>query len=200
MGKIQWKGGAMLSPIPPCLVTCGSGESANVLTIAWTGILNTIPPKTYISVRPSRHSYALIRESGEFVINLTNTALVRAADSCGVYTGKKINKFQKCNLKTEAASVVSCPLLSDSPLSLECRVTDVVSLGSHDMFIADIVAIDVDESLVDEQGKLHIERASLVAYAHGGYFELGKKLGDFGFSVRKKHKNPSKKPSEAKKK
>ena len=200
MSKIQWKGGAMLSPIPPCMVTCGSGESANVLTIAWTGILNTIPPKTYISVRPSRHSYALIRESGEFVINLTNTALVRAADYCGVYTGKKVNKFQKCNLKVEPASAVSCPLLSDSPLSLECRVTDVVALGSHDMFIADIVAIDVDESLVDEQGKLHIERAGLVAYAHGGYFELGKKLGDFGFAVRKKNKKTAKKPSESNKK
>lgn len=200
MAKIQWKGGAMLSPIPPCMVTCGNGENANVLTIAWTGILNTIPPKTYISVRPSRHSYELIRESGEFVINLTNTALVRAADYCGVYTGKKVNKFQKCNLNIEPASAVSCPLLSDSPLSLECRVTDIVPLGSHDMFIADIVAIDVDESLVDEQGKLHIERAGLVAYAHGGYFELGKKIGDFGFAVRKKKKNTAKKPSDTKKK
>ena len=200
MAKIQWKGGAMLSPIPPCMVTCGSGESANVLTIAWTGILNTIPPKTYISVRPSRHSYALIRESGEFVINLTNTSLVRAADYCGVYTGKKVNKFQKCKLKVEPASAVSCPILSDSPLSLECRVTDVISLGSHDMFLADIVAIDVDESLVDEQGKLHIERAGLVAYAHGGYFELGKKLGDFGFSVRKKHKKSEKNSKNSQKK
>lgn len=200
MAKIQWKGGAMLSPIPPCMVTCGSGESANVLTIAWTGILNTIPPKTYISVRPSRHSYALIRESGEFVINLTNTSLVRAADYCGVYTGKKVNKFQTCKLKVEPASAVSCPILSDSPLSLECRVTDVISLGSHDMFLADIVAIDVDESLVDEQGKLHIERAGLVAYAHGGYFELGKKLGDFGFSVRKKHKKSEKNSKNSQKK
>ena len=197
MSKITWKGGALVAPVPPCMVTCGSGESANIITVAWTGILNTVPPKTYISVRPSRHSYALIRESGEFVINLTPAALVRQADFCGIHTGKKVNKFEKCGLHSEPASEVACPLLSESPLSLECRVTDVISLGSHDMFIADIVAVDVEETLIDGAGKLHLERAGLAAFAHGDYFELGKKIGNFGFSVRKK--NAKKKPDNGKK-
>ena len=186
MSKIVWRGGALTAPVPPCMVTCGEGEHANVLTIAWTGIINTVPPKTYISVRPGRHSYSLIRESGEFVVNLTPASLIRAADYCGVHTGRKVNKFGKCGLHTEPASAVSCPLLAESPLSLECRVTDVISLGSHDMFLADIVAVDVDEALVDEAGKLHLDRAHLAAFAHGEYFELGKKIGTFGFSVKKK--------------
>ena len=186
MSKVTWKGGALVAPVPPCMVTCGSGETANIITVAWTGILNTVPPKTYISVRPSRHSYALIRESGEFVINLTPASLVRQADFCGIHTGKKVNKFERCGLHPESASTVSCPLLAESPLSLECRVTDVIPLGSHDMFIADIVAVNVEESLIDEAGKLHLERAGLAAFAHGDYFELGKKIGNFGFSVRKK--------------
>ena len=189
MSKLIWRGGALTAPVPPCMVTCGSGEKANVLTVAWTGIINTVPPKTYISVRPSRHSYDLIRESGEFVVNLTPASLIRAADYCGVHTGRKVNKFEKCGLHTVPASAVSCPLLSESPLSLECRVTDVIPLGSHDMFLADVVAVDVDESLVDEAGKLHLDRAHLAAFAHGEYFELGKKIGTFGFSVKKKKKD-----------
>ena len=188
MSKIIWKGGALTAPVPPCMVTCGEGDAANIITIAWTGIINTVPPKTYISVRPSRHSYELIKKSGEFVVNLTPAALIRAADYCGVYTGKKVNKFEKCGLHATPASAVKCPLLEESPLSLECRVTDIIPLGSHDMFLADIVAIDVDESLLDEQGKLHLDRAGLAAFAHGEYFELGKKIGTFGFSVRKKKK------------
>ena len=188
MSKIVWKGGALTAPVPPCMVTCGEGDSANIITIAWTGIINTVPPKTYISVRPTRHSYGLIKESGEFVVNLTPASLIRAADYCGVYTGKKVNKFEKCGLHAEPASAVRCPILAESPLSLECRVTEVIPFGSHEMFLADIVAIDVDESLVDEHGKLHLERAGLAAFAHGEYFELGKKIGTFGFSVRKKKK------------
>lgn len=191
MAKIQWKGGALLAPVPPALVTCGLGEEINVLTVAWTGIVNTQPPKTYISVRPSRHSHRLIRESGEFVINLTSAELVRAADWCGVHTGKKVNKFERCHLTPSSASEVGCPLLAESPLSLECRVTDVISLGSHDMFLADIVAVDVEESLVGKDGKLHLERANLVAYAHGDYYELGRRLGSFGFAVAKKKKHPA---------
>ena len=178
----------MLAPVPPTMVTCSHEGKDNVFTVAWTGITNTIPAKTYIAVRPSRYSYGLIKESGEFAINLTTTSLVRAADFCGVHTGAKIDKFERCKLEKETASEIGCPILSDSPLVLECRVTDIVPLGSHDMFLADIVAVDVDESLVDESGKLHLERAGLVAYAHGTYFELGKKLGTFGFSVAKKKK------------
>ena len=186
MSKIVWKGGALLAPTPHSMVTCGTMEKPNVLTVAWTGIINTAPPKTYISVRPCRYSYPMIRESGEFVVNLTTAEMIRAADWCGVHTGAKVDKFARCNLHTEAASQVAAPLLSESPLALECRVTDMIPLGTHHMFLADIVAVDVDERLLDERGKLHLERAHLAAFAHGEYFELGKRLGAFGFSVRKK--------------
>ena len=186
MAKIQWNSGTLLAPVPPVMVTCALGEEQNVLTIAWTGITNSQPPKTYLSIRPSRHSHRLIRESGEFAINLTTSSLVRAADWCGVYTGAKVDKFKRCHLSTEPASVIGCPLLADSPLSLECKVPEIVPLGSHDLFLADIVAVDVEESLIDPDGKLHLERADLVAYAHGDYFALGRCLGHFGFSVAKK--------------
>ena len=191
MSKIKWKGGALLSPVPPAMVTCSDGEHDNIITIAWTGIVNTIPPKTYISVRPSRYSHKIIKESGVFAINLTTKSLVRHADWCGVYTGAKVDKFGKCGLNREAATEIDCPLIAESPLSLECRVTDIIPMGSHDMFLADIVAVDVDEALVDGNGKLHLERADIVAYAHGDYFELGKRLGSFGYSVAKKKKKPT---------
>ncbi len=193
MAKVKWRGGALLAPVPPVMVSCGDMEKANIITVAWTGILNTIPPKTYISVRPSRYSYEIIKETREFVINLTTAELVRTADSCGVYTGRKVDKFKKYSLTKEEASEVAAPLIGECPLSLECRVTDVVPLGTHDMFIADVVAVDVDESLLDKDDKLHLDRAHLAAYAHGEYFELGKKIGSFGFSVRKKKKAQPKK-------
>lgn len=190
MPKVKWKGGTLLSPVPAALITCSDGEHDNVLTIAWTGIVNSDPPKTYISVRPSRYSHALIQKSREFAINLTTASMVRATDWCGVYTGAKVDKFERCQLQKEPAKEIGCPILANSPLVLECRVTDIVPLGSHDMFLADIVAMDVDESLIDKDGKLHLDRAGLVAYAHGDYFELGKKLGHFGYSVAKKKKKP----------
>lgn len=190
---MKWRGGTLLSPVPPALVTCSDGERENVLTVAWTGIVNSDPPKTYISVRPSRYSYDIIKKSGVFAINLTTKELTRAADWCGVRTGAKENKFERCRLETERASEIDCPVLAASPLALECRVTDVIPLGSHDMFLADIVAIDVNEDLVDENGKLHLDRAGLVAYSHGEYFELGKRIGKFGFSVAKKKKPTPKK-------
>jgi flavin reductase (DIM6/NTAB) family NADH-FMN oxidoreductase RutF len=186
--KILWKGGALVAPLPPTLVTCGTMERPNVLTIAWTGILNTLPPKTYISVRPSRYSYNIIKSSGEFVINLTTSELVRAADFCGVRSGRDVDKFAVTGLVPEKAFYVACPMIKQSPVSLECRVADIVPLGSHDMFIADIIAVNVDEQYIDKDGKLHLERCGLAAYAHGEYFELGKKIGTFGFSVRKKSK------------
>ena len=195
MAKIKWRGGALLGPVPPVMVSCGDMEKSNIVTVAWTGILNTIPPKTYISLRPSRYSYEIIKEKREFVINLTTAELVRAADSCGVYTGRKVDKFAKYSLTKTEGFEVSAPVIGECPLSLECKVTDVVPLGSHDMFIADIVAVDVDESLLDKEGKLHLDRAHLAAFAHGEYFELGKRIGTFGFSVKKK-----KKPQGAKKK
>ena len=191
MSKIKWKGGALIAPLPPVMVSSGDMEKSNIMTVAWTGIINTIPAKTYISVRPKRHSYNIIKESGEFVINLTPSSLIKAADYCGIYTGAKVDKFAKCNLTREAATEVACPLIAESPLSLECRVTEIIPLGSHDMFLADIVAVDVDEALLDNEGKLHLDKAGLAAFAHGEYFELGKKIGKFGFSATKK-KKPSK--------
>ena len=197
MAKQKWRGGALVAPVPPAMISCGSeGDgSSNIITIAWTGIINTVPPKTYISVRPTRHSYELIKKTGEFAINLTTASLVKHADYSGVYTGKKVDKFAKCGLNKEEASEISCPIIAESPLSLECRVTDIIPLGSHDMFIADIVAVDVDEELIDKDGKLRLDKARLAAFAHGEYFALGEKLGTFGFSVKKKKRAHSGKRS-----
>lgn len=163
-------------------------EDSNIITIGWTGILNTIPPKTYISVRPKRHSYHIIKETGEFVLNLTPSSLVSAADFCGMYTGAKVNKFEKCNLTPVEAEEVAAPMIGECPVSLCCRVSDVVPLGSHDMFLADILAVYVEDRLLDENGKIHLEKADLCAYAHGDYYALGKILGHFGFSAAKKKK------------
>ncbi len=198
MAKMKWKGGALIAPLPPVMVSCGDMEKSNIMTVAWTGIINTIPPKTYISVRPSRYSYNIIKESGEFVINLTPAKIIKAADYCGIYTGAKVDKFAKCNLGKEEANEVKCPLIAESPLSLECKVTEIVPIGTHDMFLADIVAVDVDESLLDKDGRLDLARAGLAAFAHGEYFELGKKIGKFGFSTNKKKKG-SKPPQKHKK-
>ena len=189
MSKIAWKGGALLGPLPPVMVSCGDGERDNIITVAWTGITCTHPPKTYISIRPSRHSYPIIKASGEFVINLAQAALVRSVDYCGIYTGAKVDKFAKCKLTREPAQVVKCPMIAEAPLSLECRVTDILPLGSHDMFLADIVAVNVDEALLDEKGALRLSRAGLAAFAHGEYFELGRRIGKFGFSAAKKKPN-----------
>lgn len=194
MSKIAWKGGALIAPLPPVLVTCGTMEKPNVLTVAWTGIINTIPPKTYISVRPSRFSYNLIKDSGEFVINLTTASMIKAADFCGVRSGRDIDKFTATGLTAEPATKVSCPLIVQSPVSLECKVTDIKNLGTHEMFLADIIATNVDENYIDNNGKLHLDRCGLAAFAHGEYFELGKKIGTFGFSVKKKTKQQHKRP------
>ncbi len=191
MAKKTLKGGALVCPLPPTMVSCGDMESSNIITIGWTGILNTVPPKTYISVRPTRHSYNIIKESGEFVINLTPARLVKEADYCGIYTGKKVDKFAKCKLTKEQATALSCPMIAECPVSIECKVTDIVPLGSHDMFMADIVAVNVNEELFDKDGKFHLEKADLIAYAHGEYFTLGKRLGNIGFSTNKKKKKRS---------
>ncbi len=190
MEKINWKGSTLLAPVPPALVSCGTLETPNALTIAWTGILNSQPPKTYISVRPERYSYGLIRESGEFVINLPTAAMVRAIDYCGVRSGRNENKFETQGLTALPVEGFSCPMVGEAPLSLACRVTDVIPLGSHDMFLADIVSVHVDAALVGDDGRLRLAKAGLCAYAHGEYFALGRKIGDFGFSVKKKKKKP----------
>ncbi|MBE6587032.1 MAG: flavin reductase family protein [Ruminococcaceae bacterium] len=188
MSKISWKGGALLAPVPPVLVTVSDGERDNVFTVAWTGLINTIPPKTYISVRPSRYSYEILKKNGEFALNLTPSSLISACDWCGIHTGRKVDKFKKWNLTRVPASEISVPLIDQCPLSIECRVFDVIELGTHHMFLADIVAVTVNEDLLDRDGRLCIDRAQLAAFAHGEYFELGRSLGKFGFSVRKKKK------------
>ena len=192
MSKIKMRGGALLAPVPPVMVSCGTMEKGNIITVAWTGILNTVPPKTYIAVRPQRHSHGIIRETGEFVLNLTPAALTRAADYCGMYTGAKVDKFAACKLTPISADEVAAPMIAECPLSLCCKVTAVQPMGSHDLFFADIVGTYADESLMDEKGKLHMERADLCAYVHGEYFTLGRRVGTFGFSAAKKKKHPSK--------
>lgn len=186
MSKISWKGGTLLAPVPPALISCSDGQRDNLITVAWTGIINSDPPKTYISLRPERFSYDIIKKSGEFVINLPSSHIIRSIDFCGCRSGRELDKFAACRLTREAASKVGCPTVAEAPISLECRVTDIIELGSHHMFMADILAVDVDERYVDEKGRLHMEKCSLAAYAHGQYFALGKKIGSFGYSVKKK--------------
>lgn len=185
MSKITWKAGTLEYPLPPVMVSCGTIDKPNIMTAAWTGIINSEPPMTYVSIRPERYSHDIIKESGEFVINLPTTKLLTAVDFCGVKSGKDINKFKEMKLRAGKCSQVAAPQILESPVSLECKVKDVVSYGSHDMFVAEIVAVNVDDGLVDENGKLCLEKADLVAYVHNGYFTLGRKVGFFGFSVCK---------------
>ncbi len=190
--KEAWKGSVITSPLPPTLVSCGSLDNPNVLTIAWTGILCTHPPITYISVRPERYSYELIRSSGEFVINLATEELVREVDLCGVKSGRNTDKLALTKLTPMPAVEVSAPIIAQCPVNIECKVREIIPLGSHDMFMADIVKLDVSKELIDDNGRLALEKAGLLAYAHGDYFSLGKRLGGFGFSVRKKRKHKRK--------
>ena len=179
--------GTLLAPVPAVIVTCKHGDKVNMLTIAWTGIVCTKPPMTYISVRPERYSYDLIDKSGEFVINLTTTSMAKQVDFCGVRSGKDFDKAQICGFDLINADVVDVPLIAQSPVCLECKVVKKEKLGSHDMFLAQIVSVSVDEKYIGINGKLKIEQCGLLAYAHGDYNALGRNVGNFGFSV-KKHK------------
>ena len=199
MARKSFKAGALTAPLPPVLVTVGNEKKANVLTVAWTGILATQPPKTYISVRPSRHSYQMLEETGEFVINLPRADMARTVDYVGIYTGAKVDKIEKCALRTEPSEHVAVPTLSDCPLSLECRVSEVLKMGTHDVFIADILGISADESIIDKKGKICFDRANLLAYAHGEYYALGEKLGAFGFSTKKEKREPAREEPKPKK-
>lgn len=192
MGKVIWKPGTFLYPIPAVMVSCGDMEKSNIITVAWTGIINTNPPMVYISVRPTRYSYELIKASGEFVINLTNERLAYATDWCGVKTGAKVDKFKEMKLSKEKAEFVSCPMIQQSPISIECRVKEEKYLGSHTMFIAEVLAIHVKEEYIGETGAFDISKCNLIAYANGGYYTLDKKIGKFGYSVAKKKMNNSK--------
>lgn len=188
MSKVYWKGSALLAPVPSVMVSCGTLENANIITIGWCGVVSTRPPRVYISVRPERHSHSIIKESGEFVINLTPSSLVEVCDYVGTVTGKKVDKVKKTGLTMIPSKEVAAPSIENSPLSLECKVCDVYSYGSHDMFVADVVSVSVDEELIDEKGKLRLDRSNLLVFAHGEYFALGKKLGPIGISVKDKKK------------
>ena len=189
MAKITWKPGTFVYPIPAVMVSCGTMEKSNIITVAWTGIINTNPAMVYISVRPTRYSYNLIKDQKEFVINLTTKSLTRATDWCGVKSGAKVDKFKEMKLHKEKASIVKCPMIQESPVSIECKVKEIKEIGSHTMFIAEVVAINVDEKYIDNKGAFDITKCDLMAYANGNYLAMGKKLGKFGFSVKKKKKN-----------
>lgn len=193
MSKTSFKPGNMVYPLPAVMVSCGDidGES-NIITVAWTGTICTNPPMAYISVRPERYSYNMIKNSGEFVINLTNNQLIKATDFCGVRSGRDTDKWNECHLTKTKATTVKCPLIDEAPVNIECKVKEIKELGSHHMFIADVTAVHADDRYMDENKSFHLNESGLIAYSHGSYFELGRQLGTFGYSVRKKKTNRKK--------
>ena len=186
--KKQLAPGALLAPVPVVLISCGTVEKPNVFTVAWAGTVCTHPPMISISVRPGRFSYPLIKESGEFVLNLPSASMARAVDLCGVKSGREVDQFALCGLTAVPAAGVSAPAVEECPVRFSCKVKSVTPLGTHDLFLAEIVSIEADEALFEENGRLALEKADLLAYSHGEYYTLGKKVGSFGFSVRKKKK------------
>ncbi len=187
MGKQAFKAGNMIYPVPAVLVsTADKAGNTNIFTAAWTGTVCTAPPMAYISVRPERYSYHMLRETGEFVINLTTKKLVKATDYCGVRSGRDVDKWKEMKLTPGRAQKVAVPVIEESPVNIECRVTEVKELGSHHMFLAQVVAVSVDESYIDETGRFALNETGLIAYSHGEYLGLGEVLGAFGYSVRKK--------------
>ena len=185
MGRISLPSGTLTAPLPAVMVTVGDMENSNIITVAWTGILSTHPARAYISVRPCRHSYKMLIERGEFVINLTTEKLAYATDFAGIYTGAKLDKFERLGLTKVKGERVAPPIIAESPLAIECRVCERLEMGTHDVFIADIVSVSCDESIIDEAGKMHFELADLLAYSHGEYYALGERVGRFGFSTDK---------------
>lgn len=192
MAKKIWKSGTFIYPIPAVMVSCGDMEKSNIITVAWTGIINTNPAKVYISIKPERYSYNIIKEKREFVINLTTRELAYATDWCGVKTGAKVDKFKEMKLTKQKCKFVEAPAIAEAPVSIECKVSQIRELGSHHMFIADVLSIDSEEKYIDEKGAFDISKCNLIAYANGGYYELGKKIGKFGYSVEKKKKSSKK--------
>ncbi len=181
MTKINWKPGTMLSPLPPVMVSCGTVDKPNAMTVAWTGIISSDPVMTYVSIRPQRHSHDIIKESGEFVINLPTWNMVTAVDFCGVKSGKDIDKFKETGLTPAACAHVSAPQIEECPVSIECKVKSITNYGVHDMFLAEVVGVSVDDKFIDDKGALDLEKAGILAYAHGKYYTLGRNLGSFGF-------------------
>ena len=187
MGKQIWKPSTLLNPVPVVMVTCADADGKpNIITLAWAGTINSDPPMLSISVRKERYSYSLIKEKGQFAVNLTTQKLAFATDLCGVKSGRDTDKFAVAGLTAEKASVIDVPIIKECPVSLECIVKNRLELGSHDMFLADIVAVDVEEGLLNAEGKLMLDQAGLICYSHGKYWNLGKELGFFGYSVAKK--------------
>ena len=194
--RVRLRGGALSAPVPPALVTVADGDEKNVLTVAWTGILATVPPTTYVSVRPRRHSYRMLKNSREFVLHLPPAALAKEVDFCGTYTGAKVDKFERCRFTLLPSDEVAAPTIAECPLALECRVKEILPMGSHDVFVAEIVSVSVDGRLMDKNGKLRLERAHLLAFGHGEYYALGERVGTFGFSAVKRrngNRTPAKK-------
>ncbi len=189
MSKVIWKPGTFEYPIPAVMVSCGDMKNSNIITVAWTGIVCTDPAMCYISIRPNRYSYEIIKKNGEFVINLTTKNLAYATDWCGVKTGAKVDKFKEMHLTKEKGKFVKCPLIKESPVSIECKVKEIKNMGSHDMFIAEVLSIDADEKYIDKKGAFDITKCDLIAYANGKYFALGKQIGKFGYSVQKNKSN-----------
>ena len=193
MAKETWKAGNMLYPLPAVMVSVSDGEgNDNIITVAWAGTVCTNPPMVSISVRPERHSYQMIKESGEFVINLVTKDLVYATDYCGVKSGREVDKFKEMHLSEQESNCVSAPGIAESPVNIECKVTEVKELGSHHMFVAEVLAINADEKYIDEKGAFDISKCDLIAYSNGNYYSLGKKIGRFGFSVQKNKKKKKK--------
>ena len=186
MSKVEWKSGTFIYPIPAVMVSSGDMEHSNIITVAWTGILNTNPAQVYVSIRAERYSHSIIEKTGEFAINLTNSKLAYATDWCGVKSGSKVDKFKEMKLTKQKLNHINCPGIEESPVTIECKVKEIKKLGSHDMFIADVLSIDADEKYIDENGSFDITKCDLIAYANGKYFEMGKQVGTFGFSVKKK--------------
>lgn len=187
MGKQVWKPGNMLYPVPAVMVSCGRPqEKPNIITVAWAGTVCTNPPMLSVSVRPERYSYDIIKDTGEFVVNLVTKDLVRAADYCGVRSGRDVDKYRETGLTPLASRNVSCPGIAESPVNIECRVSKILPLGSHHMFLSEVVSVTVEESYLNKKGKFELNKSGLVTYSHGSYFLLGQELGSFGYSVRKK--------------
>lgn len=194
MGKQYWKPGNMLYPVPVVMVSCQrEGEKPNIITAAWCGTTSSTPATLYVSIRPERYSHGIISETGEFVVNLVNRDLVFATDYCGVKSGRDVDKYQEMNLTPLPSQHIKAPGIQESPVNLECRVVDIKPLGTHDMFLAEVIGVTVDDKYLDETGKFNLNMTGLVAYSHGEYFELGEKLGKFGYSVKKPEKKPEKK-------
>ena len=187
MGKVKWKPGTMIYPLPAVMVSCGNeADGYNILTVSWTGTICSDPAMCYISVRPERHSYGILKKNGEYVINLTTRKLAFQTDWCGVKSGADFDKFSEMGLTPVPANIVSAPLIAESPLNIECKVKEVVELGSHHMFISEVVAVDVDEELIDTRtGLFRLDKANMLCYSHGKYYDIGKFIGRFGFSVKK---------------